>query len=166
MGDESLDLQQEPVAERERRQHGLGVIEDAAHALPAAYRGRPVGSGANPVSFSFYATKNLTTGEGGMLTGDPEFLQRARVVSLPSFELFNQQPQTYQDQVLPPNVMARVAVEAGIRQCWDRYLGMQGEFVGLDRFGASAPYTIAFAKLGLTVERVVEAARAAIARAK
>jgi transketolase len=89
----------------------------------------------------------------------------ARVVSLPSFELFNQQPQTYHDQVLPPNVTARVAVEAGIRQCWDRYLGTQGEFVGLDRFGASAPYTIAFAKLGLTVERVVEAAKAAMARA-
>ena len=64
------------------RQHGLAVIEDAAHALPAAYRGRPVGSGANPVSFSFYATKNLTTGEGGMLTGDAEFLARARVLSL------------------------------------------------------------------------------------
>ncbi|HEU4760752.1 MAG TPA: DegT/DnrJ/EryC1/StrS family aminotransferase [Gemmatimonadales bacterium] len=64
------------------RQHGLVVIEDAAHALPARYRGRMIGAGDNPVAFSFYATKNLTTGEGGMLTGDPEFLRRARVVSL------------------------------------------------------------------------------------
>ena len=64
------------------RQHGLAVIEDAAHSLPAAYRGRPIGSGTNPVSFSFYATKNLTTGEGGMLTGSAEFLERARVLSL------------------------------------------------------------------------------------
>ena len=64
------------------RRHGLLVIEDAAHALPARYRGRLIGSGSNPVAFSFYATKNLTTGEGGMLTGDPEFLARARVVSL------------------------------------------------------------------------------------
>ena len=64
------------------RQHGLAVIEDAAHSLPAAYRGRPIGSGANPVAFSFYATKNLTTGEGGMLTGSAEFLERARVLSL------------------------------------------------------------------------------------
>ena len=64
------------------RQHGLLVIEDAAHALPARYRGRLIGSGSNPVAFSFYATKNLTTGEGGMLTGDPEFLARARVASL------------------------------------------------------------------------------------
>ncbi|HSU17084.1 DegT/DnrJ/EryC1/StrS aminotransferase family protein [Longimicrobium sp.] len=62
--------------------HGLAVVEDAAHALPASYRGRRIGSGSNPVAFSFYATKNLTTGEGGMLTGDPAFLDDARVVSL------------------------------------------------------------------------------------
>ena len=62
--------------------HNAGVIEDAAHALPAAYGGKRIGAGKNPVAFSFYATKNLTTAEGGMLTGDPEFLDRARVVSL------------------------------------------------------------------------------------
>ena len=62
--------------------HGLTIVEDAAHALPASYKGRRIGSGRNPVAFSFYATKNLTTAEGGMLTGDPEFLDRARVVSL------------------------------------------------------------------------------------
>ncbi len=60
----------------------LVVIEDAAHALPACYRGRAIGSGVNPVAFSFYATKNLTTAEGGMLTGDPDFLARARMMSL------------------------------------------------------------------------------------
>jgi dTDP-4-amino-4,6-dideoxygalactose transaminase len=62
--------------------HHLTVVEDAAHAVAAKYRGRWIGSGDNPVAFSFYATKNLTTGEGGMLTGSPEFLERARVVSL------------------------------------------------------------------------------------
>jgi dTDP-4-amino-4,6-dideoxygalactose transaminase len=61
---------------------GLGVVEDAAHALPARYKGRLIGSGGNPVSFSFYATKNLTTGEGGMLTGSPELLARARTLGL------------------------------------------------------------------------------------
>jgi dTDP-4-amino-4,6-dideoxygalactose transaminase len=60
----------------------LALIEDAAHALPASYRGRRIGAGKNPVAFSFYATKNLTTAEGGMLTGDPEFVDRARVFSL------------------------------------------------------------------------------------
>jgi dTDP-4-amino-4,6-dideoxygalactose transaminase len=66
---------------------GLAVLEDAAHALPASYKGRMIGSGDNPVSFSFYATKNLTTGEGGMLTGSPEFLERARVISLHGLSL-------------------------------------------------------------------------------
>jgi dTDP-4-amino-4,6-dideoxygalactose transaminase len=61
---------------------GLAVLEDAAHALPARYKGRLIGSGTNPVAYSFYATKNLTTGEGGMLTGTPEFLARARTLGL------------------------------------------------------------------------------------
>jgi dTDP-4-amino-4,6-dideoxygalactose transaminase len=64
------------------RAAGLAVVEDAAHAVPARYKGRLVGSGDNPVAFSFYATKNLTTAEGGMLTGAPAFLERARVLSL------------------------------------------------------------------------------------
>jgi len=62
--------------------HGLTVVEDAAHAIPARYKGRFIGSGTNPVAFSFYATKNLTTAEGGMLTGEGAFLDRARVLSL------------------------------------------------------------------------------------
>lgn len=60
----------------------ITVLEDAAHSLPARYKGRMVGSAANPAAFSFYATKNLTTGEGGMLTGAPELLDRARVAGL------------------------------------------------------------------------------------
>lgn len=64
------------------RPRGIIVLEDAAHALPASYKGRRIGSSGNPVAFSFYATKNLTTAEGGMLTGDPEFIERARVLSL------------------------------------------------------------------------------------
>ena len=64
------------------RDNDLVVIEDAAHSLPASYRGRKIGSGSNPCAFSFYATKNLTTAEGGMLTADPAFVDRARMVSL------------------------------------------------------------------------------------
>jgi len=71
----------DPIAELASA-HRLTVIEDAAHALPARYKGRFIGSGPNPVAFSFYATKNLTTAEGGMLTADPEFLARARILSL------------------------------------------------------------------------------------
>ena len=62
--------------------HGFALVEDAAHAAPTHYRGRAIGSRPNMAAFSFYATKNLTTAEGGALTGDPELLQRARVLGL------------------------------------------------------------------------------------
>jgi dTDP-4-amino-4,6-dideoxygalactose transaminase len=62
--------------------YNLFVIEDAAHAVSAKYKGKFIGSSSNPVCFSFYATKNLTTAEGGMLTGNPEFIEKARVISL------------------------------------------------------------------------------------
>lgn len=64
------------------RLHGVALVEDAAHAFPARYKGVAIGGGDNPTAFSFYATKNLTTGEGGMLTGGAEFIERARIVSL------------------------------------------------------------------------------------
>ncbi|MBU0742295.1 DegT/DnrJ/EryC1/StrS aminotransferase family protein [bacterium] len=63
-------------------EHDLLLVEDAAHAIPAKYKGRFIGSGDNPVSFSFYATKNLTTAEGGMLTGAPGMIEKAIVTSL------------------------------------------------------------------------------------
>jgi dTDP-4-amino-4,6-dideoxygalactose transaminase len=66
------------IAER----HHLALIEDASHAVPASYKGRLIGSSENPAAFSFYATKNLTTGEGGMLTGSAELVARARTLAL------------------------------------------------------------------------------------
>jgi transketolase len=84
---------------------------------------------------------------------------RSRVVSMPSFEIFDRQPVEYQREVLPPGVTARVAVEAGIRQCWDKYLGTNGEFVGLDEFGASAPFEDVYKHRGLTAEAVLQKAR-------
>jgi transketolase len=85
--------------------------------------------------------------------------KNVRVVSLPSWELFEEQPQAYKDSVLPPAVTKRVAVEAGIRQGWDRYLGFGGRFVGVEKFGASAPYERVLKEYGLTVEHVLEAAK-------
>ena len=84
---------------------------------------------------------------------------RARVVSMPSFELFEEQDEAYRDEVLPPEVTARVAVEAGVRQGWDRYLGLGGAFVGMNRFGASAPFDRILQELGITAERVVAEAK-------
>ncbi len=81
-----------------------------------------------------------------------------RVVSMPSWELFSKQPAVYQGRVLPSTVKARVAVEAGIPQGWHRFLGEKGEFVGINRFGASAPYKTLYEKFGITAERVVEKA--------
>lgn len=87
----------------------------------------------------------------------------ARVVSMPSWELFADQPESYRNEVLPPSVTARVAVEAGVRQGWDHWIGSQGRFVGMNRFGASAPFKVLYEKFGFTLEHVVAEAKAAIA---
>ncbi len=84
---------------------------------------------------------------------------RARVVSMPCFELFDQQDQTYRDSVLPPSVSARVGVEAGIRQGWDRYLGGNGRFVGMSSFGASAPAKQLYEHFGITVDAITAQAK-------
>jgi transketolase len=96
---------------------------------------------------------------------------KARVVSLPSWELFEAQPQAYRDAVLPPAVLARVAVEAGVPQGWERYVGPFGVVVGIEnRFGASAPLKVVMEKYGFTAENVaakaVEVVEAQPARLK
>ena len=78
-----------------------------------------------------------------------------RVVSMPSWELFAEQPQSYRDAVLPPSVTKRLAVEAGVTMGWERYVGLEGRILGLDRFGASAPANVLFEQFGFTVENVV-----------
>ncbi len=87
---------------------------------------------------------------------------RARVVSMPSWELFAAQPQGYQDSVLPPALKARVVIEAGSRFGWERHGGERGRYVTLDHFGASAPADRLFREFGFTVEAVVGAARSAL----
>ncbi|HEX5012662.1 MAG TPA: transketolase [Candidatus Limnocylindrales bacterium] len=83
----------------------------------------------------------------------------ARVVSLPSWELFEREDTAYRDSVIPPDVLARVSVEAGVSLGWERWVGDDGAIVGLDHFGASAPAGTIFERFGFTVERVVEIAR-------
>jgi transketolase len=78
-----------------------------------------------------------------------------RVVSLPSWELFEAQPQSYRDEVLPPSVSKRVSVEAGISLGWRKYVGDKGQIVSIDRFGASAPAEKLAVEYGLTVENVL-----------
>jgi len=82
-----------------------------------------------------------------------------RAVSMPCMEFFARQPQAYRDQVLPPAVRARVAVEAAVPQPWYRWVGDRGVVLGLERFGASAPYQRIYQELGLTVDNVVRRAK-------
>ena len=91
---------------------------------------------------------------------------RVRVVSMPSWELFEAQPVEYRDGVLPPSVAARVVVEAAASIGWERFAGRDGRLVTLDRFGASAPGPVAQAELGFTPEAVARAAREAVAAAR
>ena len=83
-----------------------------------------------------------------------------RVVSMPCLELFEEQPAEYKEEILPTSITARLAVEAGVRQSWDRYVGLQGDVICLNRFGGSAPGDVAMRELGFTVENVLNHARA------
>jgi len=83
----------------------------------------------------------------------------SRVVSMPSWEIFDHQPQSYRDSVLPPNVKARVAVEQGSILGWERYVGSSGRVIGMNTFGASAPLKELQKKFGFEPDQVVTAAK-------
>jgi transketolase len=87
---------------------------------------------------------------------------RSRVVSMPSWELFDAQPQAYRDTVLPPSVRARVSIEAASPFGWERYVGLEGAIIGVRNFGASAPGPVVMREYGFTTEHVVLAAKAVL----
>jgi transketolase len=126
---------------------GAYVLADPPDGLPEVIL---IGAGSE-TSICLAAYEQLTA--EGVLT---------RVVSMPCWELFDEQDQAYRDSVLPPQVRVRVAVEAGVRQGWDKYLGGEGRFLGLPGFGASAPYEVLYQHFGLTPQRVAEEAKAAL----
>ena len=82
-----------------------------------------------------------------------------RVVSLPSWELFDRQLQDYRHSVLPPAITARISIEAGIRLGWEHYVGLHGKIIGMDTFGASAPGPVLYDKFGFTESKIIEAAK-------
>jgi transketolase len=90
----------------------------------------------------------------------------ASVISMPCWELFEKQDEGYKDSVIPPNIKARVGIEAGVEQGWSKWLGDKGIFIGMSSFGASAPAKVCFEKFGITVENVVKAAKKSIADSK
>ena len=89
----------------------------------------------------------------------------ARVVSMPSWEIFDIQPKEYRDHVLPPSLRARVSVEAGTTKGWERYVGLDGVSVGMNGYGASAPAGVLYEKFGITAERVADESRKLVNKA-
>ena len=87
---------------------------------------------------------------------------KAQVVNMPSWELFEAQDKNYRDSVLPPNIKARVAIEAGVQLGWEKYLGEKGIFIGINSFGVSAPYKVCYEKFGLTPDAVAAATKKSI----
>jgi transketolase len=91
---------------------------------------------------------------------------KARVISAPCIEWFKEQPDSYQEQLIPANVRARVSIEAGIAQGWREFVGDLGEIISLEHFGASASHTKLFEEFGFTVESVVAASLRTLAKVK
>lgn len=111
-----------------------------------------------------------TGSEVGMITEAADKLKtegiRARLVSMPSWELFEKQDETYKSAVLPPKVKVRLAVEAGVPQGWEKYVGNHGEVLGIDQFGASGPSSEVMRKYGFTADNVVKRAKALLQKQK
>ncbi len=107
-----------------------------------------------------------TGSEIGLIVGAAETLEkegiRVRLVSMPSWDQFEKQDESYRASVLPPHITARVAVEQGATMGWDRYAGMTGAIIGMHTFGASAPAAKVMEKFGFSAEKVTEAARAQV----
>jgi len=152
-----LSRQALPTLDRARFASAAGVAR-GAYVLADAENGKPavilIGTGSEvALCAKVYDALN---GEG----------IAARVVSMPSWEIFEQQDQTYRDSVLPPNVTARVSVEQGSVLGWDHYVGMSGAKIGMHTFGSSAPLKDLQTKFGFTPEKVLAAAKGQLAKAK
>jgi transketolase len=151
----ALTRQNVPTLDRSRFAAANG-LRKGAYVLAEAPRGQPdlilIGTGSE---------LSLVVAAQEKLAGQNI---QARVVSMPSWELFDQQPQAYRDAVLPPSVRARLAVEAALPQGWHRYVGDRGDVLGVERFGASAPGNVVMEKFGFTIGHVVERAVALLGR--
>jgi len=148
-----LTRQDIPILDRSQVAAAEG-LRQGAYILADAPEGKPdlilIASGSE-VTLALKARQELQA-EG----------VQARVVSMPSWELFSAQPQAYRDGVLPPSVRARLAVEAGAPLGWHRYVGDCGDVLGVETFGASAPGDVVMREYGFTVEEIVERAKALV----
>jgi transketolase len=146
-----LTRQRVPTLDREQFASAEG-LRRGAYVLSDAPNGKPdlilIATGSE-VALAVAAASKLRA----------QALQ-VRVVSMPSWELFDVQPPEYRDGVLPPSVTARLAIEAGASQGWHRYVGERGDVLGVDRFGASAPGDVLLREYGFTVDNVCRRALA------
>jgi len=147
----ALTRQNVPTLDRQRHADADG-LRQGAYVLSDAKDGKPalilIGTGSE-VDLILRAADTLRA--DGIAV---------RCVSMPSWELFDAQPQRYRDEVLPPHVHARLAVELGLPQGWHRYVGQRGAVLGIDHFGASAPADVLLREFGFTVDNVVARAKA------
>jgi transketolase len=152
----ALTRQDVPTLDRTRYASADGVRR-GAYVLSDAKDGKP--------SLILIASGS----EVGLILAAADQLQAkgiaVRCVSMPSWELFDAQPQSYRDEVLPPPVTARLAVELGVAQGWSRYIGERGDMLGIDRFGASAPAEVLLREYGFSVDNVVRRASALLNKA-
>ncbi|PYV64446.1 MAG: transketolase, partial [Acidobacteria bacterium] len=152
-----LSRQAMPTLDRTKYAPASGVAK-GGYILADAQDGKPqvilIGTGSE-LSLCVSAYEKLT-GEG----------IRARVVSMPSTDIFDKQDDAYKNSVLPPDVAARVSVEAASVFGWERYVGLQGAIIGMTTFGGSAPAKDLYKKFGITTDHVIQAARDVLARAK
>jgi transketolase len=126
---------------------GANILADASGSAPEVIL---IATGSE-VSIALEAHEQLTN--DGI---------RSRVVSMPCWELFDAQPQSYRDAVLPPSVRARVSIEAASPFGWERYVGLEGAIISVTHFGASAPGPVVMRAFGFTPEHVVETAKAVL----
>ena len=143
----AIVLTRQSVPTLDRTQFGAADgLRRGAYVLADAPDGKPdiilIATGSE-VSLIVSAGQKLT--ESGIT---------ARIVSMPSWELFEAQPRSYRDSVFPPSTCARLAVEAGATQGWCKYVGDGGDVIGVDRFGASAPGKTMMREYGFTIENV------------
>jgi transketolase len=145
-----LTRQAVPTLDRRRYASAAGLGR-GAYVLADAEDGQP-----ELILLASGSEVQLCIGAFEQLTAEGE---KVRVVSMPSWELFDLQPQTYREEVLPPAVRARVSVEQGSTLGWERFVGTDGAMIGMHTFGASAPLKDVQRKFGFTPEAIVEVAR-------
>ena len=138
------------------------TLNPASGVLKGGYILWESGSSPQLVIIATGSEVHIALEAGRMLEGEGI---AARVVSMPSWEIFDVQPKEYRDHVLPPSLRARVSVEAGTTKGWERYVGLDGVSVGMTGYGASAPFGVLYEKFGITAERVADESRKLVNRA-